>query len=488
MTLARASLVCGRRTRFVASGALALVIAMLCAASAQGQPPGPGKVSFTTKPALSPNFSPGVHDYVAHCNGGSVTVAVHASSGWHVRIDDHPYRKGDFSEVVPLSAGQALTVTERRTQSEIYSYYVRCLPEDFPQYTFTRFGPVSPKYFTVNNGLAPPDHRYGIIFNNQGVPVWWYRSVAKDIRVLADGTLLWANGTPDGYEVHRLDGTLVRTLNGVGRIANDHDLRFVGNGDYLIGAYVRSDHVDTSAYGGSSDASVTTTELQQVSADGQLVWDWNSQDHISLDETGRWWPWAMQYQAAGGYDLLHWNSIEPDGDSVIVSFRHLDAIYKIDKTTGDIVWKLGGTPTPESLTVVGDNHAKLLGGQHDARLLPDGTLTVFDDRTMLSDRRPRALRFRIDEQAGTATLLESITDSRVPVSQCCGSARRLPNGDWLVGWGGKDNPIAGYRSDGHRTFLMTLGDNRSYRAQPVPTGAVSAQDLRDGMSAIYGEP
>ncbi len=487
-TLAGASAVCGRRTRFLVLGALALVIAALVGTPARAQPPGPGKVSFTSKPAFSPDYSPDVHDYVVPCKDRPVTVAAHVSGGWRVKIDGLPYQKGDFSEVVPLSAGQAVTVTERRNQSQIYRYYVRCLPKDFPNYTFARYGPVSPKYFTVNNGLAPPDHRYGMIFNNRGVPVWWHRAVAKDIRVLADGTLLWSDAAPWGYEVHRLDGSLVRTLNGVGRTANDHDLRFLGNGDYLIGAYVPSDHVDTSAYGGSSDATVTNTELQQVSADGQLVWDWKSEDHISLDETGRWWPWAMRYQAVGGYDILHWNSIEPDGDSVIVSFRHLDAVYKIDKATGDIIWKLGGTPTPQSLTVVGDHHANLLGGQHDARLLPDGTLTVFDDRTMLSDKRPRALRFRIDEQAGTATLLESITDSRVPVSQCCGSARRLPNGDWLVGWGGIRNPIAGYDPDGHRTFLMTLSSNRSYRAQPVPAGAVSAQDLRDGMSAMYGAP
>ena len=77
-----------------------------------------------------------------------------------------------------------------------------------------------------------------------------------------------------------------------------------------------------------------------MSPGGQLVWDWKTQDHISLAETGRWWPRAIDL----GYDLVHWNSIEPDGNgSVIASFRHLDAVYKIDKSTGAIVWKLGGT-------------------------------------------------------------------------------------------------------------------------------------------------
>ena len=106
-----------------------------------------------------------------------------------------------------------------------------------------------------------------------------------------------------------------------------------------------------------------------MSPGGQLVWDWKTQDHIALAETGRWWPLAIGFD----YDLVHWNSIQPAGNgSVIASFRHLDAVYKIDKSTGAIVWKLGGTSRPESLNVIGDPFAYTFGGQHDARLLPTG--------------------------------------------------------------------------------------------------------------------
>ena len=120
---------------------------------------------------------------------------------------------------------------------------------------------------------------------------------------------------------------------------------------------------------------------------------------------------------------------------MIASFRHLDAVYKIRKSTGKIVWKLGGTTRPRASTVKGDPRGYTFGAQHDARLLSDGTLTVFDNRTNLANTRPRAVRFRIDEQSGTATLLRSITDPDVTSSNCCGSARRLDTGDWLIDWG-----------------------------------------------------
>ena len=80
--------------------------------------------------------------------------------------------------------------------------------------------------------------------------------------------------------------------------ADGHDLQFLANGDHLVSAQVMQSHVDTSAYGGSSDATVKNAELQQVSPDGQFVWDWKSHDHISLAETGRWWPGAIDEPAA----------------------------------------------------------------------------------------------------------------------------------------------------------------------------------------------
>ena len=98
------------------------------------------------------------------------------------------------------------------------------------------------------------------------------------------------------------------------------------------------------------------------------------------------------------------------------------------------------------------------------------------------------MRFRIDENTGTATLLQSITDPDVPRSSCCGSARRFVNGDWLISWGGLGDLIGGYEPNGQRTFLLTFPAASSYRAEPVPAGAVSAQTLRQGMNAMYGAP
>ena len=112
--------------------------------------------------------------------------------------------------------------------------------------------------------------------------------------MLPSGNVLWFDApVPSRFEIHRLDGSFVRALKPVGHDADGHDLQFLPNGDHLVSAHVLQSHVDTSAYGGSSDATVKNAELQEVSPSGQLVWDWKTQDHISLAETGRWWPRAI---------------------------------------------------------------------------------------------------------------------------------------------------------------------------------------------------
>jgi Arylsulfotransferase (ASST) len=474
---------CQRRLAVVATSAI-VIIGLFSAAAGAEAAPSPGQVGFST-PTLFPTFGPNIYDYVVRCYNQPVTVQGHTSEGWEAAIGNHPFRSGDFSEVVPLGAGQAFTITVRDVgRTQLYRYYVRCLPGNFPQYTYTRYGPVSPKYFSVD----PRDSGYAIIFDDHGVPVWWYHGSAYATRVLPSGNVLWSSA--GGWAIHRLTGSLVRNLRGVGVSTDAHDLRLAANGDHLVGAYVKQSHVDTRPYG-PSDASVINAELQEVSPDRNLLWDWKSQRHISLAETpGRWWP---DQPPPGGYDLVHWNSIEPVGGSVIASFRTLDAVYKIEKSTGRIVWKLGGTSTSKSLTVEQDPRPYTFGGQHDARLLPDGTLTVFDNRSYLGDQAagqaPRAVRYRIDEQTGTATLLESISDPTVPVSACCGSARRVGGGDWLIDWG-LPRVIGGYKPNGERTFRLTFNQNRtfSYRAEPVPFGALSPQDLRQAMNAVYGVP
>ena len=122
-------------------------------------------------------------------------------------------------------------------------------------------------------------------------------------------------------------------------------------------------------------------------------------------------------------------------------------------------------------------------GHKHARRLPDGTLSLYDNGSARG-RPPRALRFAIDTSARTATLVESVTDPEVSTSGCCGSARKLPGGDWVMSWG--LNPIVTELApDGSRPFKLVFPGDFSYRANPVLPGVLSAETLRAGMDAQH---
>ena len=395
-----------------------------------------------------------------------------------------------------LASGQAVRFVVRNGQSA-RTYQVRCLPPDFPQWTVERPGQPQAAFYVVD----PCCHRkYAIIFDNHGVPVWWLHTNSHildaaylrngDVAVGVDDGRRLSQGLSDAaFKEFRLDGTYVRTFTiPNGTLTDRHELQLLPNGDYIVVAHVPRGGVDLRPYGGPANATVFDDRIYEVSPHNKVVWSWSSRGHIRLSETGRWYKALVLTHPAQlsrghiGYDIVHINSVEPYGNDFLVSFRHTDAIYLIDKATGRIEWKLGGTHTPQSLRIIGDDVPDF-GGQHDARVLPDGTVTVFDNGTGRG-RPPRALRFRIDTRARTATLLERLVGNQTPSSPCCGSARKLPGGDWVISWGGTELVTELTPSD-QPVFELDFHLSTSYRAQPLLPGQVSLRRLNAAMDSMH---
>jgi hypothetical protein len=277
----------------------------------------------------------------------------------------------------------------------------------------------------------------------------------------------------------------VATVNGPD---DGHDVLLLPNGNFVMVANVTRSGVDLTAIGGPASTSIVDQVIEEIDpSDGHLVWSWDTADHIPVTSMDPQWRTQYVTDSTAPYDVFHWNSIEPTGDGFIASYRHLDAVYEIDKTSNDIVWKLGGSAQAESLTIVDDpvfTDGSHFGGQHDARLLDDGTLTLFDDGSNLG-RAPRALRYTIDDGAHTATLVESVVaDPDIGTSFCCGSARRMGTEDWVIGWGG--TPTGTENVSGVRHFSISFPGAFLYRLIPVPFGVIDRDALRAGMDAQYG--
>ncbi len=443
--------------------------------------------TVSTKPALTPAFDPDVSDYTVRCTGDPLEVFGRAAEGATVAADGGEANAGEFAETVPLEENQAFSFTAT-AGAESRSYFVRCLPADFPVWDYEQLREPSHDLYVVAPNLIEPQAQYVVVFDRHGVPVWWDTEpggTLQDAKALPDGTLAWWNADT-GYVIREPDGALVRQVSAVG-FTDGHELQQLPNGNYLLISNEIVGGVDLTEFGGTADEDLEHMVVQEVSPSGDLVWSWSTKGHIGLAETGRWWPTALARPEPR--DIIHMNAIEPVGESaVLISNRHNDAIYKVDKATGEIVWKLGGTWTPKSLQVLNDPEgAYPFGGQHDVRLLPDGTITLYDNNTGLGTP-PRAVRYAIDEANRTATLVEQMTDPLVPNSFCCGSARRsgeADDGSWLMSWGG-NSLVAEYDAAGQPIFRLGFGGSLfSYRAVAVDDGTLSVSSLRAGMDAMH---
>src|SRR5919206_435898 len=153
---------------------------------------------------------------------------------------------------------------------------------------------------------------------------------------------------------------------------DEHEFLITPQNTALITIY-RKVPQDLGAVGGPGNGFALDSILQEVDiATGRVLFEWHSLGNVALTES---YLTKGPKNSKTPYDYFHINSVEPGpNDTLIVSARHTHAVYEISKRTGQIVWRLGGKRSDFKL-----GPGTRVAWQHDARLHPDGTLTIFDD-------------------------------------------------------------------------------------------------------------
>lgn len=222
----------------------------------------------------------------------------------------------------------------------------------------------------------------------------------------------------------------VRCANGV---SNDlHELRILSDGHYLL-LGIENITMDLSDYEvfehngtpGSTAAIVRAGVVQELDADGALVWEWHTIDHFDFLDTD-----TSRLNDPQLVDWSHCNAVERDTDgNVLLSLRHFNQVVKIDRQADTVLWRLGGVRNEFSFV---DDPGFFL--QHDVRRSPTGSITLFDN-SKADAHAARGVEYLLDEQAMTATPLWSRAHDATSYSRAMGSMQRLEDGRSLIGWG-----------------------------------------------------
>ncbi len=211
-----------------------------------------------------------------------------------------------------------------------------------------------------------------------------------------------------------------------------HEFKMLPNGHVLMMSYHTIIYdMSTIVAGGKTDAQLVINILQEQDRDKNVVFEWRNIDYIPITDSD------LDLTAPRiNYSTLNAFDVDDDGN-ILASFRNHSEIMKINRETGELMWRMGG-PRSE-FTFVGENEANAPyyhSRQHNIRRRPNGNITMFDNGQFHTPPYSRAVEYSIDEENKVATL---VSEWRYPNGNIfcvtAGNAETLPNGGWFIGYG-----------------------------------------------------
>ena len=327
----------------------------------------------------------------------------------------------------------------------------------------------------TTNGPGPG--QYGpLIYTPQGQLVWFDKlSGGETAEDLSEQTyegqrdLTWWKGRVlslgfgQGEDVvtNAQYQTVARVAGGNGLKADLHDFQLAPHDVAFITAF-NPIRCDLKTVKGSADGAIVDTAVQEIDIKTGLVrWEWHSLDHIRASESE-----SEPGKSSTPWDWFHLNSIdpEPNGD-LLISARSTWAAYQLEAGSGKVLWRLGGLASSFKM-----GPGTETAWQHDARMLSDGEITLFDDGSNPPvHKQSRAVRVALDFKTHEAHLAGSYTHEDPPLlSASQGNAQTLADGSTVVGFGSVPE-VSEFATDGSLLFDANLPYEMAfYRAFRFP--------------------
>lgn len=152
--------------------------------------------------------------------------------------------------------------------------------------------------------------------------------------------------------------------------------------------------------------------IVEVDAAGDRVWEWHAAEHLDVETD------VITFNDHRT-EWSHGNTVVPLPDGrVMFSFRNISTVGIIDKTSNQIVWRLG---------------YETLAQQHDPSMLADGNILIFDNGSHREkDPLPSSRVIEIDPNTNRTVWEYRDSPAYNFFSPYISGARRLGNGNTLI--------------------------------------------------------
>jgi hypothetical protein len=343
--------------------------------------------------------------------------------------------------------------------------------QNYPAFSVTAYDSASSGYyFIVPIRTASTNNPIHMILDSLGRVVYYKRilnTVSGDFKIQPNGLMSYSRGS----QFYLMDSTftIVDSVRCQGYSTDTHDMQVLANGHFLVMGF-EYQTMDLSMYNyfgpnntlpGSANASVKFVVIQEQDASHNVVFEWRSKNYFAVTDVD-----PRFLGSPVNVDLTHSNSVELDTDgNILLSSRHFNEVTKINRTDSSIIWRLGGNAN--QFTFINDTFP--FRGQHDARRIANGNLTLNDNgHASGPDHYAAAKEYLLDENLHTATLVWSYVEDTTSYSIAFGSCQRLTNGNTVVDYGNTPHSNIMFNvvdPAGNKIFELTFHDTlRSYRA------------------------
>ncbi|MCH9682001.1 MAG: aryl-sulfate sulfotransferase [Deltaproteobacteria bacterium] len=372
---------------------------------------------------------PMVADLVLHVSQPASATVSHPDPG--VVIASQPSEKGTLRfrlrGMLPATT-HAIDYTVSTENDEVGDTVDIDLPAALPgfQAAFsietTGIDPL-PHYRLFDQAPFPITGATGLFMvDTAGITRWYLGAVTKTTN--ADAIWAAAKLLDDGSVLYLVDNGIWRrdelgeivwelSAESLGIPSVHHEVMLLPNGNLLTLGLAFED-ID---YPEDGTVHVAGDTVLEITPEGEIVWEWNSFDHLDPLRVRDGFQIPIFDPATGqvAQDWTHANGMvyEPDTDTVLVSLRHQDWILRIDHATGELVWRLG----PEGDFTL--DQGRWFFHQHSPQWQPDGSLLLYDngvgDPDLPDDQEfSRAVRYTIDDDMGVASEVWSDEGSVAP--------------------------------------------------------------------------
>jgi hypothetical protein len=345
------------------------------------------------------------------------------------------------------------------------------VPEDFPQISVTVSNNPAPGYIFLN----PKEEDvfavgYLMILDNSGVPIYYLKTSSRKspFQLQHNGSLTFWNNDANKFLEMDSSYSVIDSFSCINFGTDFHDLHLFPNGhSLLMGVYWRTVRMDTIIAGGDSAANVLEFVIQEQDDNKNVIFQWRTQDHFQITDAT-----ADVNLLAHTIDPYHCNAIELDNDgNLLLSSRNLDEITKINRQTGDLIWRWGGIKSKNNEFQF-INDPRTFSHQHDIRRISNNNVTLFDNGNRLTPRYSRSLEYKLNEIDKTAELVWEYCNDPKIFTYGMGGTQRLPNNNTVIGWGYNFTDLKAMseiRPDGTIAFELLLPNSIiNYKAYRFP--------------------